>query len=113
MMRFAIPVCEGVLSMHFGHCEKFALVDVDPELKAIVGTTELDPPPHQPGLLPGWLAERGVNLVIAGGMGGRAQQLFAEAGVKVVVGAPSVDPESVVMDYLSGKLVTGANVCDH
>jgi len=52
-------------------------------------------------------------MVIAGGMGNRAQQLFAEAGVKVVVGAPSVDPESVVMDYLSGKLVTGANVCDH
>ncbi len=113
MMRFAIPVCEGVLSMHFGHCEKFALVDVDQDLKAIVSSTSVDPPPHQPGLLPGWLAEKGVNTVIAGGMGNRAQQLFAEAGVKVVVGAPSVDPESVVMDYLSGKLVTGANVCDH
>jgi predicted Fe-Mo cluster-binding NifX family protein len=99
--------------MHFGHCEKFALVDVDPDLMAIVGTTSIDPPPHQPGLLPGWLAERGVNLVIAGGMGGRAQQLFAEAGVKVIVGAPSADPESVVMDYLSGSLVPGANVCDH
>lgn len=113
MMRVAIPVCEGVLSMHFGHCEKFALVDVDPELKAIVETTAVDPPPHEPGLLPGWLAERGVNLVIAGGMGGRAQQLFAEAGVKVIVGASSAEPVSVVMDYLSGNLVTGANVCDH
>jgi len=113
MMRVAIPVCEGVLSMHFGHCEKFALVDVDPELKAIVETTAVDPPPHEPGLLPGWLAERGVNLVIAGGMGGRAQQLFAEAGVKVIVGASSAEPATVVMDYLSGNLVTGANVCDH
>jgi len=113
MMRVAIPVCEGVLSMHFGHCEKFALVDVDQDLKAIVGTTAVDSPPHQPGLLPGWLAERGVNLVIAGGMGGRAQQLFSEAGVKVIVGAPSVEPESVVMQYLAGSLVTGANVCDH
>jgi predicted Fe-Mo cluster-binding NifX family protein len=99
--------------MHFGHCEKFALVDVDPDLKAIVETTSINPPPHEPGLLPGWLAERGVNLVIAGGMGGRAQQLFAEAGVKVIVGAPSAEPESVVMDYLAGNLVTGANVCDH
>ena len=112
-MRVAIPVCEGVLSMHFGHCEKFALVDVDPDTKAIVGMTALDPPPHEPGLLPRWLNEKGVNLVIAGGMGMRAQQLFAEAGVKVVVGAPSAQPESVVLEYLSGRLVTGANVCDH
>lgn len=112
-MRFAIPVCEGVLSMHFGHCEKFALVDVDPDLMAIIETTSIDPPPHQPGLLPGWLAGHGVNLVIAGGMGGRAQQLFAESGIKVIVGAPSAEPEQVVRDYLAGNLVTGANVCDH
>jgi ATP-binding protein involved in chromosome partitioning len=113
MMRVAIPICEGVLTMHFGHCEKFALVEVDPDLKAIVGTTMVDSPPHQPGLLPRWLAERGVTLVIAGGMGGRAQQLFADAGVPVIVGAPSAVPEKVVMDYLAGSLVTGANVCDH
>jgi ATP-binding protein involved in chromosome partitioning len=113
MMRVAIPICEGVLTMHFGHCEKFALVEVDPDLKVIVGTTMVDSPPHQPGLLPRWLAERGVTLVIAGGMGGRAQQLFADAGVPVIVGAPSAVPEKVVMDYLAGSLVTGANVCDH
>jgi len=113
MMRVAIPVCEGVLSMHFGHCERFALVDVDPDLMAIVGTKSIDSPPHQPGLLPGWLAEQGVKLVIAGGMGNRAQQLFAEAGVKVVVGAPPNEPERVVSDFLAGSLVTGANVCDH
>jgi ATP-binding protein involved in chromosome partitioning len=108
MMRVAIPVCEGVLSMHFGHCESFALVEVDPDLKTIVGTSAVASPPHEPGLLPGWLAEKGVSLVIAG-----AQQLFADAGVKVIVGASSAAPESVVMEYLAGSLVTGANVCDH
>jgi len=58
MMRVAIPVCEGVLSMHFGHCEKFAMVDVDEGLKAIVGTTAVEAPPHEPGRdcsLGGWL----------------------------------------------------------
>lgn len=113
MMLVAIPMCEGVLTMHFGHCEKFALVKVDQDLKAIVGTTMVDPPPHEPGLLPGWLAQQGVNMVIAGGMGGRAQQLFTQAGIEVIVGAPSAEPERVVMDYLAGSLVTGANVCDH
>lgn len=113
MIRVAIPVCDGVLSLHFGHCEKFALVDVDPDLNAVVGTTSVVPPPHEPGLFPGWLAERGVNLVIAGGMGGRAQQLFSEAGVKVIVGAESAEPERVVLDFLAGSLVIGTNVCDH
>jgi ATP-binding protein involved in chromosome partitioning len=113
MMRVAIPVCEGVLSMHFGHCEQFAVLDVDPDMKAIVGTTALEAPPHEPGLLPRWLAERGVTLVIAGGMGSRAQQLFSAAGVAVIVGAPSIEPEKVVQGYLAGNLVTGTNVCDH
>ncbi|MGA7826485.1 MAG: NifB/NifX family molybdenum-iron cluster-binding protein [Geobacteraceae bacterium] len=113
MRKIAIPVCQGVLTMHFGHCETFALIDIDPATKTITGTTNVEPPPHEPGLLPGWLAERGVNMVIAGGMGGRAQQLFSQAGIEVIVGAPSAEPGSVVMDYLAGSLVTGANVCDH
>jgi len=46
-------------------------------------------------------------------MGSRAQQLFAQNGIQVVCGAPSENPEKIVTDYLSGKLVTGANVCDH
>jgi ATP-binding protein involved in chromosome partitioning len=112
-MRVAIPICEGVLSMHFGHCERFAFMDIDPETKTIAGTTSVESPPHEPGLLPRWLAERGVNLVIAGGMGQRAQQLFAQAGVNVITGASAAQPESVVQDYLAGTLVTGANVCDH
>ncbi len=113
VMRIAIPTCEGVLSMHFGHCERFAFVDIDPETKTISGTTSVEPPPHEPGLLPGWLHERGVNLVIAGGMGIHAQQLFSQAGVNVITGASAAQPESVVQDYLAGNLVTGANVCDH
>ena len=102
-MRIAIPICEGVLSMHFGHCERFALVDIDPETKTIAGTTSVEPPPHEPGLLPGWLAERGVDLVIAGGMGVRAQQLFAQAGVNVITGAPAAQPESIVHGLPGGK----------
>lgn len=78
-----------------------------------MGTRSIDPPPHEPGLLPGWVAEWGVNLVIAGGMGKRAQELFSDAGEKVIVGAPSAKPESLVMDYLAGNLVKGDNVRDH
>ncbi len=70
-------------------------------------------PEHEPGLLPAWLAEKGAGFVIAGGMGSRAQQLFAEQGVSVIIGAPVAEPETVVQQYLTGSLVTGENVCDH
>ena len=112
-MRFAIPVANGRLSMHFGHCERFVLIDADPDGKSILKEEEIDAPEHEPGLLPRWLAERGVNAVIAGGMGGRAQRLFAENGIKVIVGAAAQSPHELVSAYLEGTLETGENVCDH
>jgi predicted Fe-Mo cluster-binding NifX family protein len=112
-MRIAIPVADGKLSAHFGHCERFALLDVDPEKRAVLKKEEVPAPEHQPGLLPRWLAERGATVIIAGGIGGRAQGLFAEQGIRVVVGAPADAPEELVTAYLAGTLKTGDNVCDH
>ena len=112
-MKIAIPLAEGKLTMHFGHCASFALVDVDPQTKKIIKTEELPAPPHQPGLLPPWLAERGATMIIAGGMGQRAQQLFAQQGIQVVVGAPAETPEKLIIDYFAGTLKVGENVCDH
>jgi predicted Fe-Mo cluster-binding NifX family protein len=110
-MRFAVPMAEGKLALHFGHCGSFALVDA--EDGEIVGREDVPAPEHQPGLLPRWLAERGANVIIAGGMGGRALGLFAEQGIEVAVGAPREEPEELVKAYLAGTLKTGDNVCDH
>ncbi|MFC1736892.1 NifB/NifX family molybdenum-iron cluster-binding protein, partial [Candidatus Hydrogenedentota bacterium] len=112
-MRIAIPVMDGRLCMHFGHCEKFALIDVDATGKKIEKTEFVVPPPHEPGLLPRWLGEKGADVIIAGGMGQRAQGLFAQNGVQVIVGAPANSPEDVALAYLDGTLETGDNVCDH
>lgn len=112
-MKIAIPTAGGLLCMHFGHCEQFALVDVDEAAGKPTNTTLVTPPPHEPGLLPRWLHEQGAAVIIAGGMGQRAQQLFAQAGVKVVVGAPAETPENLVNAYLNGTLVSGRNACDH
>ena len=73
----------------------------------------IDSPPHQPGLLPSWLHERGAGIIIAGGMGARAQELFAQKNIKVVIGAPSETPEQIVKAFLGGSLETGVNICDH
>ena len=112
-MRFAIPLADGKLAVHFGHCASFALIDADPIGKTIQQRQDIDAPPHQPGLLPPWLAERGVNRIIAGGMGQRAQQLFVAEGIEVLVGAPVDTPENLVTACLNGMLQTGVNACDH
>ena len=111
-MKFAIPVADGRLCMHFGHCEQFALVATD-QKNDIIETTMLTPPPHEPGVLPAWLHEQGANMIIAGGMGSRAQQLFTQNGVDVVVGAPADTPEKLVEAYFNDTLETGTNACDH
>ena len=63
----------------------------------------ITPPPHEPGLLPRWLAEKGANIIIAGGMGKRAQDLFTEQGIKVVTGAPVAAPDQLVTQYLGSS----------
>ena len=110
-MKFAIPLAEGKLTSHFGHCRQFALVDTGEN--GITGKEILIPPPHEPGVLPKWLSEQGANVVIAGGMGQRAKTLFQENDVVVVVGAPEDTPEKLVECYLNNILVSGPNVCDH
>jgi predicted Fe-Mo cluster-binding NifX family protein len=99
--------------MHFGHCERFALLETDETTKTVRHREDLEAPPHEPGLLPRWLHERGANVIIAGGMGRRAADLFEAQGIRVVIGAPVETPEKLAEDYLAGTLVSGVNVCDH
>ncbi len=109
----AIPVVNDRLCMHFGHCEHFALIDVDTTNKQILKTRQVEPPVHEPGVLPRWLHEQGANLIIAGGMGQRAQTIFIKNGIEVIVGAPAEHPQNIVQSYLGGTLVSGTNACDH
>ena len=112
-MRIAIPVTSGKLSVHFGHCEQFAIIDADSNSKEITSEELLTPPAHEPGVLPKWLGENKADIIIAGGMGRRAQQLFAENNIEVVVGASANEPRDVVLQYLNGRLQCGQNICDH
>ena len=111
-MKIAIPTVDGVLYPHFGHCQQFAVLDVDPEMKSINRVEMLTPPPHEPGVLPAWLNQMGCKVIIAGGMGGRAVGLFRQNGIEVIMGAPNGKPEEIVTAYLNSKLTTGANPCD-
>ena len=109
--RIAIPIENGVLSAHFGHCEKFAIIEVvDGE---IVKITEEMPPEHVPGLYPRWVAGFGVTDVIAGGMGQKAIQLFNQNKINAFVGAPVKTPGELASDFIANKLSLSANYCNH
>ena len=99
--------------MHFGHCEQFAIIEVDAQEKKILSTEMVSPPAHEPGVLPRWLHEEGAEVIISGGMGQRAQQLFMQNGISVIVGAGSETAEEIATAYLNGALETGQNFCDH
>lgn len=112
-MIIAVPTSEGRLCPHFGHCEEFTLVTVDYAGKTIESANTISAPPHQPGMLPGWLAGYGTEVVLAGGMGPRAIELFNQAGITVHIGAPAESPQSLVEAFLNGSLQLTDNACDH
>lgn len=112
-MRIAIPMTGNGLEQHFGHCQRFAFIDVNPASKLIVSTTEIAAPKHQPGLLPPWLKEHGVTHVIAGGIGNRARSLCSELSIEVIAGANSDEATVLVQQFLNGELATTDHLSSH
>ena len=108
MMKIAVASENGRVTEHFGHCEGFMMFDT--ENNQIVKSETIANPGHKPGFLPNFLADRGVNVIISGGMGGGAVEIFNERKVTVVVGA-SGDAKTAVEAYLLGELQSTGSVC--
>lgn len=107
----AIPVEDGKLCAHFGHCKQFAIVETNDSI--IIQTEYFDPPVHQPGSYPKFLAEKGVTTLLSGGLGVKAQEIFAKNNIEIFMGLDSYQPEKLVELYLEDQLVNGSNLCDH
>jgi len=107
----ALPMENGVLCAHFGHCQYFAIVEI--ENGEIADSKEVVPPEHQPGLYPRWVAGFGVTDVIGGGMGQKAIDLFNQQNINAFVGAPIKSAKELVTDFIANKLNLNANYCDH
>lgn len=110
---YAIPAINGKLSSHFGHSENFVIVET--ENNKITKEFAVNPPAHVPGAYPKFLAEHGVNYVIAGGMGQRAVDIFTQNGIIVIMGANSIEPRVLVQAHIDDQLESGDNSCgsDH
>jgi predicted Fe-Mo cluster-binding NifX family protein len=107
----AIPMENGGLCAHFGHCAYFSIITV--ENGQVIDIKEQTPPVHEPGVYPRWVAAFGVTDVIAGGMGQKAINLFAQQNINAFVGAPQKDAKTIVEDFIADKLTLTANYCNH
>ena len=111
LVRIAMPTTDGVtVDEHFGHCKAFALFDM--EGSTIVDQTSVTPPPHAPGVLPRFLGDQDVDVIITGGMGQMAIRLFKEQDIDVILGA-SGRIEDNLNEYVGGDLVSKGAPCDH
>ena len=110
MLRIAVASNGSAVAGHFGHCETFVFFDT--EDGRIVAENPVPNPGHKPGFLPNFLADNGAKVIIAGGMGGGAVDIFNERGVEVILGAQGNVRENVAA-YLAGKLQSTGSVCQH
>jgi len=110
-MRIAVAADRGMVAPHFGRCEEYVLFDLEGD--KVTSKLVVPNPGHAPGFLPQYLYRMGVDCLIAGGMGTRAQGLFAEWDIEIVVGVDG-PVDRVVNDFILGKIKPGVygNVCN-
>ena len=106
--KIAIAAEGQSVSEHFGHCEGFTIYWTD--AGQIIRQEFLPNPGHKPGLLPNLLNDNGVQVVIAGGMGGGAIEIFNEKGIDVITGARG-QLDTTIASYLAGDLLSTGSVC--
>ncbi len=107
-MKIAISTDSGFVSAHFGRCPSFTIAEITDG--KVLKIEEISNPGHHPGFLPQFLAERGARIIICGGMGMRAQSLFAEKEITPIVGVTGKINE-VIEKFSQGKLETGESSC--
>lgn len=108
LMKVAIPADGNRVSAHFGRCPEYIIIDVeDNEIK---GREIIDNPGHSPGFLPEFLSQKGVDIIITGGMGRKAKSLFEEKNVETVVGV-SGRIDDVIDRFLNDNLSGKENPC--
>ncbi len=109
-MFVAVAAENNMVAQHFGRCPGYMIFEVYEG--RIDGQKEIANPGHEPGFLPRYLAERGVKCIIAGGMGPKAQSLFAEKGIETYIGVSGPVTE-VIESFATGTLRSGPSTCDH
>lgn len=111
IMKIAVASEQDMVTGHFGHCVNFNIYEAEgPE---ITKSESIPNPGHKPGFLPNFLNDLGVKVVISGGMGGGAVDIFNQKGIEVILGAQG-PARDAAQQYLLGQLTSTGSIChDH
>lgn len=110
-MRIGIPTNNReTVEEHFGHCKEFALYDIEDGV--VKNVSYVTPPAHEPGVMPKFLADNKANVIITGGMGQMAINLFKENNIDVILGANGSVLDNI-QEFLEGELVSSGKACEH
>ncbi len=102
---------DSMVAQHFGHAPYFILVDVENgEVTTVESAANPYAEAHQPGQIPAFIKQLNANVILSGGMGGRAIEFFEQANIKAATGASGTVRQSLE-NYLGGKLKEAAP-CD-
>ena len=107
-MKVAISSDGEFVSAHFGRCPSFTVIEI--QNGEVVNAEEIENPGHHPGYLPQYFHEKGIQCIVAGGMGGRASGLFDQYGIQSIVGV-SGKIETVITQLVNGSLKGGESLC--
>ena len=107
-MKIAVASEGNMVTEHFGHCEGFLIFETEND--KIIQSEMVANPGHRPGFLPNYLNDLGVKVIISGGMGGGAIDIFNEKNIEVIVGAAG-DAKAAAEAYLKGELKSTGSVC--
>lgn len=107
-MRAAISTDGSYVSPHFGRCPSFTLIDL--ENGKMTNRTEVQNPGHTPGFIPQFLHEKGVGLIVSGGMGARAADLFRQYEIQFITGVEGKVDEAI-HKLEQGVLEGGESLC--
>jgi predicted Fe-Mo cluster-binding NifX family protein len=113
-VKIAVPLTANSFCSHFGGAEAFALYSIDEARASVTDRTLLPAPSHERGVFPMWLKQNGADVVLAGGMGPRAINIFAAHNIELILGVDGENPDDLVTQYLDGTLEFTGQAChDH
>ena len=117
-MRIAISAqenngLESAVSHHFGRCPFYVLVEVygqDIQDFEVVSNPYFQG--HEPGMVPAFINDQNVKVIISGGMGRRAIGFFEDYGIETATGANGTARQALER-YLNGELPKASPCKDH
>lgn len=107
-MKISVSTDNELVSEHFGRCPEFTIAEI--KNGKIVNEYKITNPGHTPGVIPGYLDNEGVDLIICGGIGTRAKELFNMYNIDVIAGVFGTVRECIDA-YLKGELKGGKSFC--